>query len=451
MTDAVTEESIVARIERLPFGWWQIRARLIVGTATFFDGFDLIAIATALPVLVPVWGLKPADIGPLISAGFVGQLIGALLFAWVAERFGRLRALSWSVAIFSLLSLVCAFADSYWTLLVARFLQGIGIGGEIPVAAAYINEWSGAKKRGRFFLLYQMVFGVGLSLSQLLSWWVIPNWGWRAMFIIGALPALLAAVLRMLLPESPRWLVSKGRGEEASKIVGDVEDFMTARGAILPPPAPVAVTKTVAATRVLELFEGRYFRRTMLVWSLWFCVFFITYGTNTWLPAIFTSVYHLPVNEALLLGAANGIASLMAGFLVAFGIDAIGRRYWFALAFLIGSMPLFVIAWLGAPTAYLVFYLTALSYVFLGTMSTGSQLYTPELYPTRMRVIGTSCASVWARIGSTIAPVLVGYVLPGYGVSGVFVMFGGVAILGAIITGLFGVETKNRVLEEVSP
>ncbi len=451
MAEAVTEQSIVARIERMPFGWWQIRARLIVGTATFFDGFDLIAIASALPVLRTEWGLSPADIGPLISIGFVGQLIGALAFAWVAERYGRLRALAWSVAIFSVMSLVCAAADGYWSLLVARFLQGIGIGGEIPVAATYINEWSRAEKRGRFFLLYQMVFGVGLSLSQLISWWVVPHWGWRAMFLIGAAPAIIAALLRTLLPESPRWLVNKGRAAEADRVVGDVEAFITARGVALPPPKPVELVKPVAATRLMELFEGRYFQRTMLVWSLWFCAFFITYGTNGWLPTIFTSIYKLPVDEALLLGAANGIASVMAGLLVAFGIDYIGRRWWFALAFLIGSLPLFAIWWTGAPSAYLVFYLSALSYVFLGTMSTGTQLYTPELYPTRMRVLGTSCASVWARVGSTLAPIFVGYVLPGHGVGGVFAMFGAVGILGAVVTGLLGVETKDRVLEEVSP
>ena len=451
MSAQTTEQSIVARIERMPFGWWQVRARLIVGTATFFDGFDLIAIASALPVLRAEWRLSPADIGPLISIGFVGQLIGALLFAWVAERYGRLRALAWSVGIFSVMSVVCAAADGYWTLLVARLLQGIGIGGEIPVAAAYINEWSRAEKRGRNFLLYQMVFGVGLSLSQLVSWWVVPRFGWRAMFLIGALPAILAAALRLLLPESPRWLVNKGRAEEADRIVTDVENFIRARGVALPEPKPVEIVRPVAATRVRELFEGRYFGRTMLVWSLWFCAFFITYGTNGWLPTIYNSIYKLPVDEALLLGAANGVASFIAGLLVAFSIDHIGRRWWFPLAFSIGSLPLFAIWWTGAPSAYSVFYLSALSYVFLGTMSTGTQLYTPELYPTRMRVIGTSCASVWARIGSTLAPIFVGYVLPGYGVGGVFAMFGAVGILGALVTTLYGVETKGRVLEEVSP
>jgi putative MFS transporter len=450
-TGAITEESIVARIERMPFGWWQLRARIIAGTATFFDGFDLIAIASALPVLVPQWHLKPAEIGLIASSGFVGQLIGALFFAWVAERYGRLKALTWSVALFSLTSLFCAAANGYWMLLIGRLIQGIGLGGEVPVAAVYINEWSGAEKRGRFFLLFQMIFGVGLSVSQLMSWWVVPHWGWRAMFVIGAIPALLAAALRFLLPESPRWLATKGRTKEADGIVTDVETFITARGTQLPPPRPVALVRQTGVTRLFELFEGRYLRRTLLVWALWFCAFFITYGTNSWLPTIFTTVYKLPLSEALLLGAANGIASLMAGFLVSFCIDIVGRRYWFVIAFLIGSLPLFAIGILGAPTAYLVFYLSALSYVFLGTMSTGTQLYTPELYPTRMRVLGTSCASVWARIGATIAPIAVGNILPGHGVGGVFIMFGGVAILGAIITGLFGVETKNRVLEDISP
>ena len=143
---AVLEESLVdsrasfagevaARLERLPLSSWQVRARIIIGTATFFDAFDALAIAYILPVLAPLWHLSPQQVGFLISAGFFGQLFGALFFGWVAERYGRMRALLGAIATFGLLSFACAFSWDYTSLLILRTLQGFGLGGEVPVAA----------------------------------------------------------------------------------------------------------------------------------------------------------------------------------------------------------------------------------------------------------------------------------------------------------------------------
>src|SRR6478609_1421206 len=142
-------DNVVARIERLPTSWWHVQTRIIVGVATFFDAFDAIAIATVLPVLVPMWKLTPPEIGFMISAGYLGQLIGALFFGWIGERYGRMPAMIGSIAVFGVMSLVCAFAWDFNSLLWFRTLQGIGLGGEVPVAATYISELTRAKSRGR--------------------------------------------------------------------------------------------------------------------------------------------------------------------------------------------------------------------------------------------------------------------------------------------------------------
>ena len=162
-------DNVVARIERLPTSWWHVKTRIIVGVATFFDAFDAIAIATVLPVLVPMWKLTPPDIGFMISAGYVGQLIGALLFGWIGERYGRMPAMIGSIATFAVMSFVCAFAWDYNSLLWFRTLQGIGLGGEVPVAAVYISELTRAKHRGRFVLLYELVFPIGLVAVSLIA------------------------------------------------------------------------------------------------------------------------------------------------------------------------------------------------------------------------------------------------------------------------------------------
>src|SRR5882724_11020043 len=119
-TQAATAEEIIARVERLPVSWWHVKTRIIIGVATFFDAFDALAIASVLPAIVPLWKLSPQQIGFLISAGFLGQLVGALVFGWVSERYGRMTAMVWSIAIFAAMSLVCALSWNYESLLIFR-------------------------------------------------------------------------------------------------------------------------------------------------------------------------------------------------------------------------------------------------------------------------------------------------------------------------------------------
>ena len=194
-------EDVVARIERLPVSWWHVKTRIIVGTATFFDAFDALAIASVLPVIVPMWKLTPPQIGLLISAGFLGQLLGALFFGWIAERYGRVTGMVWSIATFAIMSLVCASAWNYESFLVFRLIQGFGLGGEVPIAAVYISELAKSNTRGRFVMLYELVFPVGIVAASLLGLWVVPTLGWQYMFVIGAIPAVMVLFLRRVLPE----------------------------------------------------------------------------------------------------------------------------------------------------------------------------------------------------------------------------------------------------------
>jgi putative MFS transporter len=201
---------------------------MVVGAATLFDGVDTLAIAYALPVLTSTWRLSPQKAGVLISAGYVGQLVGAVFFGWLAERIGRVTTIRFTIAIYAVLSLVCATSWNYSSLLLFRVLQGVGLGGEVPVAAAYINEFAQARTRGRFFLLYEQTYSAGrlvaaLLVAALLGVWVVTHFGWRYLFLIGALPAVLVIFLRRCLPESPRWLASQGRLEEAGQAVREIE------------------------------------------------------------------------------------------------------------------------------------------------------------------------------------------------------------------------------------
>jgi len=147
---------IVARLERVPISGFHTRARLILGTATFFDAFDLLIIGYVLPVLIPLWKIAPTDIGLLISVGYVGTALGGLIFGWIAERWGRMTSLLLSISLFSIATGLSALAPNFQVLFILRTLSGIGIGGEVPVAATYINEFAHAKTRGRFLLVFQL-------------------------------------------------------------------------------------------------------------------------------------------------------------------------------------------------------------------------------------------------------------------------------------------------------
>ena len=443
-------DRIVARIERLPTSWWQIKARIIVGTATFFDAFDALAIASVLPVVAPLWKLTQPQTGFLISAGFLGQLVGALLFGWLAERHGRMTAMIWSIALFSVMSLVCAFAFDYWSLLVLRAIQGIGLGGEVPVAAVFISELAKAKGRGRFVLLYELVFPIGLVAASLVGLWVVPRLGWQYMFAIGALPGLLALLLRRLLPESPRWLAVHGRHSEAEAAMAYIEsETHKATGEPLPPVKPVVSTPDKPAS-LADLFGPLYLRRTLVVWVMWFCAYCVNYGLAIWLPTVYRTVFKLPLEQSLKYGLITQAVGLLGTLICALVIDHVGRRLWFAWSFAAAAVALAALALYQAPTAEQVLTCMTIAYFFISSVNIGVYLYTPELYPTRVRALAVGTATAWLRFASIIGPTVVGSMIAS-GLPAVFLTFAAVAGIAAAITGLFAVETKGRVLEEASP
>jgi putative MFS transporter len=445
-----TVDDIVARIERLPTSWWHVKTRVIVGVATFFDAFDALAIASVLPVIVPLWKLTPPQIGLMISAGFLGQLLGALAFGWIAERHGRMTAMIWSIALFAVMSLVCAFAWDYDSLLVFRTIQGIGLGGEVPVAAVFISELAKAKGRGRFVLLYELVFPIGLVAASLAGLWVVPHLGWQYMFAIGALPAFLALALRWLLPESPRWLAVHGRDAEAEAAMSLIErETQKATGQPLPQPQPVVATLDKPASWS-DLFGPLYLRRTLVVWVIWFSAYFVNYGLSIWLPTLYRTVFKLPLDVSLRYGLITQAVGLLGTLICALAIDRIGRRPWFAFSFAGAACALAALALSPTPTAEQVLASVTVAYFFVSTINIGVYLYTPELYPTRSRALGVATATAWLRFASMIGPTVVGMMLAG-GLPSVFVTFAAVAAVAAVITGLFAIETKGRVLEEASP
>jgi MFS transporter, putative metabolite:H+ symporter len=450
--DAAT--ALIGRMEQVPTSRWYVRARIVMGSATFFDAFNALSIAFVLPILVPLWHITAPEIGLMIGASYVGQIIGALAFSSAAERYGRVPCAAAATAIYALMSLACAGAWSFNSLLVCRFIQGIGVGGEMPVAATYISELSKARGRGRFFMLYEMIFPIGLMVTGQVGAVLVPQLGWQIMFLIGGIPGLIIAFALLRLPESPRWLIGKGRLAAAEAVVMRLEAAASKSGAV--PSAPPAVTLPAQVpvpprTRSSwgELLSPAYRSRTLIVWALWACAYLIANSLNNWMPTLYTTVYHLGLPQALRAASMTNVAQVVLVLICAMVIDRTGRKYWMIGAFGLGAVLLGVLAFGGTQDVSWVIVFSTLSYGLVGSIAAVVYLYTPEIYPTRMRAIGTGVATSWLRVASAIGPTLVGFMLGKGGVDSVFLMFAGVAVLG-LVAATRMIETRNLRLEDIA-
>ena len=443
---------LVARLERIPVTPRLMLIRVVVGIATFFDAYTVLAIAFALPQLVSDWKLSPTEVGFIISAGYVGQLFGAVVFGSLAEKYGRLKILFITIMLFVSMDIACLFAWSGASMMAFRFFQGIGTGGEVPVASAYISEFIGAEKRGRFFLLYEVIFPIGLMFAGMAGFFLVPIYGWKAMFAVGLVPSILTIPLRWFMPESPRWLASKNRIAEADAVIKILENDATRRGMPLPEPVVRPITeKSTARSDWRELFRGIYLKRTLMIWALWVCGYTVNNGMVTWLPTLYNQMFKVPLQTSLAYGWITSGVGVIASIICALMIDKVGRKPWYAAAFLGAIVPLLTLTWLGATSAIEVLVLATATYAILQTVTFSLYLYSVELYPTRLRAVGTGLGSAWLRAGSAIGPLMVGFIVGDFGIRYVFAAFAAISLVGGLVILLIGIETRGRVLEELSP
>jgi putative MFS transporter len=209
---------------------------------------------------------------------------------------------------------------------------------------------------------------------------------------------------------------------------------------------------------ISDLFGPLYLRRTLVVWVIWFSAYFVNYGLSIWLPTVYRTVFQLPLDVSLRYGLITQAVGLIGTLICALSIDYVGRRPWFAVAFAAATIALGALAMFPNPTAEQVLTCMTIAYFFVSTINIGVYLYTPELYPTRVRAFGVGTATAWLRFASMLGPTAVGMMIGARltpaqipDLPKVFLAFGAVAAIAAVITALFAIETKGRVLEEASP
>lgn len=434
----------IARLESPSSDGWRHRVRLVVGMATFLDSFDIFSIAFVMPVMAPLWHLSPVQVGMVFSIGFLGQMIGSVVFGFFSERYGRIRALSVAVFIFAVATLLSALVQSAAQFEALRFIQGLGLGGHVPIAATYITEISRQAGRGRFVLLYESIFAVGNVLAAVICRIFLSAFGWQSIFWLSGVAGVLLLPFVVRLPESPRWLCARGQARYALDLVRGLETGKP-QG---PGPLPVSVHGGTAGRRRVSLFLPRdSLRLLLLTVPLWFALGFLNYGLATWLPIIYTRQFRLPVSDALDYSIIRSVIIFIGTIACSLAIDAIGRRKIVMGGFLCAALPLVALALMGsAMTAGWVFFMTLITSFFVAVLMLAVYLYTPELCPAQARGAFTGFNAAVLRFASMIAPGAVGLGMSHGSIAGVFMLFAAVGLMVSGISFVMARETRHLVM-----
>ena len=415
------------RLDRLPFT--RRHGRLVVGSGAGWalDAMDVGLISFVMAALAAQWGLDDTTLSLVGSIGFVGMAVGAGLGGLLADRVGRRQVFAVTLLVYGLATGAAALSWSVASLLVFRFVIGLGLGAELPVAATLVSEFAPARIRGRVVVALESFWAVGWVLAALIGYLVVPtsDSGWRWALALGAVPAVYAAVVRFGLPESVRFLELRGRDAEAEAVVRRFEESagvtppvepVTARHAAAPAPGPAALWQ--AGTRL----------RTASLWAVWFGVNFSYYGAFIWLPSLLVAS-GLDLVRSFGYTLMITLAQLPGYALAAVLVEVWGRRPTLSV-FLAGSAGSAVVFGTADSTTTMVAAGMALSFFNLGAWGA---LYavTPEVYPTAMRATGSGWAAGFGRIASILAPLSVPLLRGGGDNVLVFTVFAGFFLLAA--------------------
>jgi putative MFS transporter len=440
----MSAETFVARLDRVPLNRFHWRLLVTSGLGWMFDAMDVLLIGFLVAPITKEFTLAPAQVGLVASAGFVGMFLGAAISGRLADRYGRRLIFQATLVLFSIGAVLSALAPTFETLLAARVIAGLGLGGELPVVATLVSEFSPRAQRGRMIVLLESFWAYGTLAAGLIALFVLPQFGWRGAFLVAALPALYVAYLRSALPESPRYLAERGRNAEADAIVRRVE--RAGGGALLTLGAAIAPMRS-GRTSIAQLWSPAYARRTVMLWILWFGITFTYYGIFLYIPSLLAArgLSEVRSNEFFFLST---IAQIPGYFSAAWLVERWGRKPTL-VAYLLGTAAAaFLFGNAGTGTDAFV-YAALLSFFNLGAWAI-VYTYSPELYPTAIRATGAGIAAAVGRLGGIIGPFLTPVLVPTLGQSGVFALFMVLLVVTALNVWLLAEETKGRSLEEIA-
>jgi putative MFS transporter len=439
------------RLDRLPINSFHHRIFWLVGSGMLLDGYDLYVFTNVLPAAAQSGFSTALQNADFISKTFLGMTIGALVAGFLGDRYGRRFTYQVNLLIFGLASLAAAFAPDMTTLIWLRFLMGLGLGAEIVVGYATLTEFVPPNSRGRWLSFMAVLVFSGLPITALLGYLIIPAYGWRPMFAIAGVGALIVWQLRKALPESPRWLEAQGRAEEAEALMQEIEKEAARTSPLpLPPPAPPAPPAPVAKFNLASLMTPSLLPRMIVGSWVLITVNTLIFGFVTWLLQFFLQ-QGLTITRSFAYTLVIVVGTPFGAVCGAFCADSIGRRrtiigasvLTIALGVAYATFTAATAPWLILTVGFL---LIVAIYVQVAMLF---GVYTPELFPTDVRLRANGICHTFGRAATIVSPFIVLWLSQGYGIVGVLALM--VALLAIQIVAVWGwgVEPRQRSLEQL--
>ena len=441
--------TLLSHFDSAPFSNFHLKLLFVAGSGWIWAAYGTVAVGLVIPSLREFWGYSSSQLGLIASLNLAGMLVGSILSGIFADKVGRRKALALAVLIEGIFTLLSAFSWNYSSLLIFRFLTGLGLGGVLPVASTLVGEFSPAKYRGRILVLLNGFWGLGIAIAALVGYVLIPVWGWRTVLAFGGLAIFFAPFTLHFMPESLRYLIDNGRYQEAittaEKIFPNVNlnlDSITENENL------EEENDTPKEEVPLGIFSKILAKRTVALWFLWFSLNFLFQGIFVWLPSILVQGGH-PLAKSLFFTMLIGLCQLPGSFIAAYLVDKIGRRISifvffalfgvFSVLFGFANSDLEILLWGG----------------FLGLCNGATwglaYPFTTELYPTKIRGTGAGWATGFGRAGGILAPFLVGVLLQiGFSNLCIYLLFAILCALTAFVIFLLRDETKGLALEDIN-
>ncbi|ALQ70900.1 MFS transporter [Bacillus thuringiensis] len=384
----------------------------IAGLGWLFDAMDVGMLSFVMVALQKDWGLSTQEMGWIGSINSIGMAVGALVFGILSDKIGRKSVFIITLLLFSIGSGLTALTTTLAMFLVLRFLIGMGLGGELPVASTLVSESVEAHERGRIVVLLESFWAGGWLIAALISYFVIPKYGWEVAMVLSAVPALYALYLRWNLPDSPRFQ----KVEKRPSVIENIK----------------------------SVWSGEYRRATIMLWILWFSVVFSYYGMFLWLPSVMV-LKGFSLIKSFQYVLIMTLAQLPGYFTAAWFIERLGRKF-VLVTYLIGTACSAYLFGVAESLTVLIVAGMLLSFFNLGAWG-ALYAYTPEQYPTVIRGTGAGMAAAFGRIGGILGPLLVGYLVASQAsLSLIFTIFCGSILIGVVAVIVLGQETKQREL-----
>ena len=436
----VSQKTVNGIIEVLPLSKVHYLIVLAAGFGYMFDAFDTYIVAYAMPAIIRDWHITPVMNGMLGSAGLWGGIFGALLWGPPTDKWGRKFGFASSVLGFSLVSGLTAFSTGVNQFMVYRFITGMCLGGTLPVVSTLVAEYISAKNRGRFVAVLTVMWPFGLLAAAVCALTLVPRYGWRLLFIAGVFPAVLAVVVITKLPESPRWLAVKGRTEHAAKVL----KLLGATGDQLKQLQEEEATGKVPFS---VLLRKPYLKRFIATAGAFFFAYYGYYGYALWLPSILATVYKLSLVKTFTFTLFVAISSILGKLTSFYTIERFGRKQLFYVGYGLGGVVGLIFGLIHNP-AYLLPVACLVGYL-LEIGVAGNIVWTPELYPSKVRGTANSWSAAAGKLSAAVSPLSFGFLISRHWYYGVWVTMAICFAITIILVATIGIETKGKTLEEI--